>query len=321
MYKFIVFISIVFLSLISCNRDKEDVIDTHVLRLNESIMVDGLNRSYHIQYPSSFEGKPLVIILHGHGGSSDQSIGQGMGKAVQEVWLEVAKENDFIVAVPNGELGPEDTRGWNDCREDAVGNPSTDDVKFLSELIDEIKDRYNHNSDKVYVAGVSNGGFMAFRLVQEIPSKIAAFASIVITNPINSVCVDSEEAISALYMNGTADPLAPYHGGQVLGNRGAVFSTDESIKYWIERNQTDTEPIYENLPDLDPEDNSNVEKFTYANGINGSEVVLYKVNGGGHTEPSLSVKYSQLYLDIVGEQNHDLEMAEEVWDFFKNKSK
>jgi len=321
MRKFVVFISFALLLLTSCQRDKEEIPNDPILKLDESIMIDGLSRSYHVQHPPNAENKPLVLILHGHGGSSDQSLGLGTGKAVQEVWLDVAEENDFIVVVPNGELGPEDTRGWNDCREDAVGNPSTDDVEFLSKLIDKMKDEFNHDSDRVYVAGVSNGGFMAFRLVQEIPSKIAAFTSIVITNPINSICIDSDEAISALYMNGTQDPLAPYNGGQVLGNRGAVFSTEESINYWVERNQTDAEPIYESIPDLDPDDNSTVEKFTYANGTNGSEVVLYRVNGGGHTEPSLSVKYSQLYLDIVGEQNHDLEMADEVWSFFEDKSK
>lgn len=162
---------------------------------------------------------------------------------------------------------------------------------------------------------------MAQRLVEEIPSKIAAFASIVNNRAANSICIENSEPISALFMNGTQDLFVPYGGGQILSNRGLVISTDESINYWINRNQTDTTPLIENLIDINIGDNSNVQKFTYNNGINATEVVLYKINGGGHTEPSLVEKYSETYLAIVGEQNEDIEMAEEVWRFFRDKSK
>lgn len=174
--------------------------------MDETIFIDGLQRNYHIQFPEDAENKPLVVLLHGHGGSSDQSIGEGVGKAVQKVWLEVANEQKFIVVVPNGTIGPEGTRGWNDCRTDAVGNPSTDDVLFINNLIEEIAQNYKHDANRVYVAGVSNGASMTYRLVEEIPEKIAAIASIVKTIPANSQCMESDEPISALYMNGTLDP-------------------------------------------------------------------------------------------------------------------
>jgi polyhydroxybutyrate depolymerase len=47
--------------------------------------------------------------------------------------------------------------------------------------------------------------------------------------------------------------------------------------------------------------------------------VLYEVRGGGHTEPSLTEHNRRLYKRIVGPQNRDIEMAEEVWSFFKNR--
>jgi len=47
-------------------------------------------------------------------------------------------------------------------------------------------------------------------------------------------------------------------------------------------------------------------------------VVLYEVRGGGHTEPGLRERYGRLYRLIVGPQNHDTEMAEEVWRFFNH---
>ncbi len=307
--------------LMSCNETEDNPDSEPILRLDETLIVDGMTRSYHIQHPQDPDNKPLVIVLHGHGGSSDQSLGMGLGKNPQKIWLDVAKEHQFLVVVPNGEPGIEGNRGWNDCRLDAPANPTTDDVTFIKSLLDDIASNYNHDVNKVYVAGVSNGAMMAQRLVEEIPEKIAAFASIVNNRPGNSACVISDEPVSALYMNGTVDLLVPYEGGQIASDRGLVISTDQSIAHWVQRNQTDLSPTIELFEDINTNDNSTVEKYTYDNGLNNTQVILYKVIGGGHTEPSLVENYSQAYLNIVGEQNEDIEMAEEIWKFFEDKSK
>ena len=318
----LVLTTIIILALCSCRPNEvEEPVQTHDFRFNETIEVDGITRQYHILHPEESAGKQLVILLHGHSGSYDQILGFGVGTSVQSYWLGHAEEHDFILVVPNGELGIEGTRGWNDCRTDASTNPTTDDVTFISNLIDEIELNYGIDKDRVYVAGISNGGSMGFRLTQEIPEKIAAYTSIVSTIPVNSQCPESTEAIPVLYMNGTMDPIAPYDGGQISGNRGLVQSTDETIDYWIERNQTETNPTIEVFPDLDENDNSTVEKLTYDNGANNSQVVLYRIIGGGHTEPSTVISYGQLYLNIVGGQNKDIEMVDEVWEFFQDKTK
>jgi len=319
--KFIVAISILLFALTACETISPPNESQITFNRDQSIIIDDLERRYHIQIPQDPAGKPLVILLHGHGGSFDQSLGLESTKNPQRLWLETAEEEDFTLVAPNGVLGPEDTRGWNDCRSDAVGNPDTDDVKFISELLDQLAAELNFDQQRVYVCGISNGASMAIRLVQEIPDRIAAFSAIVKTMPVNSMCPSSEVPVSALFMNGTEDIIAPYNGGQILGNRGLVQSTDESITYWVERNGTESEPETFSFPDLDTDDNSTVEKFTYRNGENNTEVVLVRVNGGGHTEPSLVEKYSQLYLNLTGEQNHDIEMVTEVWSFFKPKSK
>ena len=48
---------------------------------------------------------------------------------------------------------------------------------------------------------------------------------------------------------------------------------------------------------------------------------LYKIGGGGHTEPSIKERYSGPFELQVGLQNNDIEMADEVWQFFKDKQK
>ncbi len=311
--------------LIGCQK-KEDTIDTDdvsVLQkgLIENITIDisGVEREYHLYIPDNYENAPIVTLLHGHSGSSDQIIGLNNTKAPFKVWLTIAEEENIILIIPNGLVGSSTHQGWNDCREEADGNPTSDDVSFINTLIDTTISKYNSNAEKVFVNGISNGGHMTYRLAQEIPEKITAFAAVVASKPVNSTCTDSTTPISALIMNGTDDPLVPYEGGQVNGDRGIVYSTEETVAYWVNRNNTNTTPVTTTFTDNNTSDNSTVTKEVYANGTNNTEVVFYKVTGGGHTEPSILERYGALYKLIVKEQNGDIEMAREIWDFFKTK--
>ena len=71
------------------------------------------------------------------------------------------------------------------------------------------------------------------------------------------------------------------------------------------------------LQNLNRRDRSTVNVKSYKGGKNNTEVVLYEVVGGGHTEQSLTEHYALLYKLIVGNQNKDFEMAEEIWKFFE----
>ena len=309
------------LLILSCSKDEVSPEIEKGLLKNQTITVGGVDRNYHIYVPNNSLNAPVILLFHGNGGSSDDMLGLTGVKAPYKVWLDIALQENLIIVVPNGTLGSSNSQGWNDCRDDAPTNPNADDVLFTIDLLDFVKTKYNSNDSRVFAVGTSNGGHFAIRLAQEIPNRIAAFASIVASNAVNSKCPTSTTHVSALYMNGTDDPILPYNGGQMASNRGEVFSTENTISYWVQRNATDTTPEITNLPNLNSNDGSTTTEYLYKNGGNGTEVVLYQVNNGGHTEPSLSERYSSLFLLLVGSQNGDIEMANEIWDFFKTKTK
>ncbi len=212
---------------------------------------------------------------------------------------------------------------WNDCRGDCIVNSGADDVHFIEVLINHLEMQYAIDPRRIYVSGTSNGGFMAQRLGIELNNKIAAVASIVAAKPAVSECHTSFGPISILFMNGTDDNHMPYNGGYLSNppnpHSGSVLSTDETIRYWVNFNHTDTVSEIYTFPDLDTSDGGVVQRFTYKNGRSGTEVVLYKINGGGHSAPSISEQYSGYYEQYFNKQNHDIEMTLEVWNFFKNK--
>jgi polyhydroxybutyrate depolymerase len=117
-------------------------------------------------------------------------------------------------------------------------------------------------------------------------------------------------------MNGTDDPILPYDGGQIGVARGIVMSTNDSVAYWVERNGANPTATRTDLPDADTGDMSTIVRYTYDAGPGGAVVEHYEMVGAGHTEPSSAERYGRIYKAVVGEQNGDIEMAEEIWKFF-----
>jgi polyhydroxybutyrate depolymerase len=294
---------------------------------DQTMVVDDLTRTYDLYIPRDLGSapRPVVLLLHGHSGDADVMTGQNRKKAPYKIWLEIAEREKLILIIPDGERGSDGHRGWNDCRRDAATNPTTDDMAFLGKLLDSVAAKYPVDARRLYATGTSNGGNMVFRLALETPDRFAAVAPVVASMPKHSECETKPNPVSILIMNGTQDPLLPYAGGPVgkresdHAKRGEVLSTRESVAYWVRHNGADPKVATRTLPDRDTEDGSTVHVEHYRGGRNGTEVALYEVRGGGHTEPSVREQYRWLYRRIVGPQNHDIEMAEEVWAFFRDK--
>lgn len=291
---------------------------------DNSIPVNGVDRNYDFYVPSDIETSklPLVVLLHGSGASPSDLTGQSRDTSPNKVWMNIADNEKIILVYPEGSTNdPVEHLVWNDCRADAINSSSLDDIGFMSVLIDHFSQMSNVDTSRIYVSGSSNGGQMALRVAMEMPDMVVAIAAILAAMPAVSSCLPSNQ-ISVLFMNGTDDPVVPFNGGEVspnIGGRGTVLPTEESVNIWVDFNQADPVPITTDFPNINILDGSIVRKSAYMNMSEGTEVILYEVSGGGHAEPSIQELYSLLTRPLVGNQNQDIEMANEVWDFFKDK--
>ena len=288
------------------------------------LTIANTQRTYDLYVPQTLTQKPvpLLLLFHGHGGDSDVMTGENHKAAPYKVWLTLADKNQFIIAIPNGTAGADGWLGWNDCRADATTNPHSDDLGFIAALVQQLTHDYPIDSRRIYASGTSNGGHMVLRLAMELSGTFAAVAPVVAAMPLHNKCKQPEHSISVLFMNGTEDPFSPFDGGKMGKDkyeRGEVLSTPASVGYWIKHNGVSENPAVKEFPNRSRRDSSRVVRESYADGNQGPEVVLYKVIGGGHTEPSIKEKYGMIYRLIVGNQNHDVEMANEIWEFLQNK--
>jgi polyhydroxybutyrate depolymerase len=288
----------------------------------ESLMHNGLERTFRIHLPgraaSSFQ-KPLVIALHGRGGN-----GESMIFLTRRGFNNLADRDTFIVVYPDGI-----DRNWNDGRmdeeaDDRAHRENIDDVGFISALIDHMINNYNADPGRVYVTGISNGAIMSYRLGCELSSKITAIAPVDGNIPflIMHECSPAEP-VSVLAINNVEDPLVPFEGGEIWGHfhrvrLGKVMSVNESIGFWVRRNNCSEIPLIDQMPDTDPADGTRVLRKRFINGIDGTEVVLYKVDGGGHTWPG-GVQYLPAWL--IGKTSRDINANEVIWNFFKRHSR
>jgi len=288
----------------------------------QTINHKGLSRSYRVYAPDPPPKTPCpaVLLLHGHAGSADQLMGVKGRQSPYRLWLPIAERTSLILIIPDGLTGPDGKQGWNDAR-NLASNPKSDDVAFLTRLVETVSNTNPIDMNRVFAMGTSNGGHMALKLAAETPEKFAAVAAVAAANPEPIFAHKPQHPISVLLINGTADRILPYNGGKMIRDRGEVQSTDESIQFWVGHNGCDETPRNFEYPDGSQKDGSTASLATYTNAKTGVEVSLLRILGGGHAEPSEKQPYSRLFLAIVGAQNRDIEMAEEIAKFFEGKSR
>jgi polyhydroxybutyrate depolymerase len=91
-----------------------------------------------------------------------------------------------------------------------------------------------------------------------------------------------------------------------------------AVKLWREHDGCAGEPVTGELDDADAKDNCRVKWFRWSGGRNGTEVVLYKVEGGGHTWPG-GPQYLPPY--AIGRVCRDFDATAAIWEFFKKHPK
>lgn len=274
-----------------------------------SIYLDNIERNYLVYMPSKLNNKkkpPMVLCLHGFGQSAQKVIEMTGGKL-----NELAQRDGVVVVYPNAIANH-----WNDKMGGVYkATDDVDDVGFISALIDKCKKKYNIDSNRIYVMGLSNGGGMTYRLSCEIPEKLKAIAPVISSMGVKSAKeYKKAKPLPILIMNGTSDPIVPWKGGEVNidGNvMPILLSCDDNVLYWINRNGASKKAEVKNLPHINKKDKSHIITETYKSD-NGNDVILYKVVGGGHTLPSLSPTSS----NPDNPQNMDIDGSEVIWNFF-----
>jgi polyhydroxybutyrate depolymerase len=264
----------------------------------------GRMRDYLLYTPSSYNpnsSTPVVIGFHG-GTSTNVRFAQTTN------FHRLADEKGFLVVYPNAV-----NKNWNDGR--GTVNQDIDDVGFVTALIGEVKRLRKVDAQRVYVTGISNGAFMVQRLACERSDSIAAFSSIAgsMPTPLRATCNPSKP-VSIMMINSPSDRFVPWEGGEAKrGKGGSILSILSTVDFWRQRNgcrASNEETLRENVPG----DGTRVNVRRYNNCRGNTAVVLYKIEGGGHTWPGGTDQPAWL----LGATSQELNATRVSWNFFQS---
>lgn len=272
-------------------------------------------RTYGVYAPANVTSSPPVVIaLHGGGGT-----GERFRKISSYAFDLLADDAGFVVVYPDGL-----ERHWNDCRERGLfsaNRQSVDDVGFLLKLVSVLERAYGVDRQSVFVAGLSNGGQMAYRMALEAPETVQAVAGIAANLPTedNLECTPRDDAdpVPVLIVNGTDDPVNPYTGGRVgffgFGFSGKVRSTEETARFFARRAGIDA-PLSPDLHyvDRNPDDRSLAYQRVWLRAEN-PHVAMLSLAGGGHSVPHPDVPFPS----YLGRTNQDINAVQLIAQFFE----
>lgn len=262
-------------------------------------------------------GRGLVIVLHGAGASADQVLGLSFPPSPLSLWLDIAAREQLVVIAPDAGKG-----GWSDCFASEARVARKDDVRFIGALIEHAIASHGVDPTRVYLIGVSRGGWMAYAAATGIPHKLAAFSVVLAGMPPPGRSKAPGTPLPALIFGCTADPLIYYHGGKpwyALGFAEPVRSIEDSVHAWRELAGLPDTPEVVRLAASDVRARTSVTRYMWGQAPDGLQVGLYRIEGAGHAEPSRLKRYPRFINWLTGLQNADLEVAEAAWEFFREK--
>lgn len=241
-------------------------------------------RSYRYHVPPSYDGvtpMPLVVVLHGF---PDNAV------HIQAIGMNAEADTEgFIVVYPNGHTNWQSSgmvyyslmnliyfHRWGyyfNCWD----YDNVDDVGYIRTIIETLQSTLAINSSRIYITGLSGGGFMTYRLGAELSDILAAIAPVAgtiggiwFTDSPLYIIPEPEYPLPIIIFHGMNDTAVPYNGADDR------ISVNESVAFWVEHNQCDP------IPKIEVSESGNIIKKIYANGSQNSEVVFYTVVDGIH---------------------------------------
>jgi polyhydroxybutyrate depolymerase len=234
-------------------------------------------RPYHLVVPAGYDGGtavPFVILLHGYTATG----------ATQDAYFhmsELAQARTFLLATPDGLVDTTGQRYWNatDFCCGSAGTQKTDDVAYLTAIMDEVRLNYRVDPKKVFFVGHSNGGFMSHRMACDRAPRVSAIVSLAGAQWLDVSKCQPDAGVPVLQVHGDADLVINYPGTTLYP--GAV----ETVRDWARFDGCDAGSLVSGGADIDLDSlllGAETKKEQFSGCAPGLSAELWTIRGGSH---------------------------------------
>jgi polyhydroxybutyrate depolymerase len=222
--------------------------------------------------------------FHGFGGSANEFMNDADMRSL-------AASYSFILVYPQGS-SLDGFSHWNACPIGGDNKSDADDFGFVEAIINKVSSQYNIDVERIYSAGYSNGGMMAYGLANYRSDLIAAVASV--SGAMLDCIGSTSHPMPVVHLHGTSDGVLPYNGSNDWN------SVQSTLDHWINFNNTTTNPTVSTFNS----EGTTIEHYVYGQGDRSVSVEHYKYIGGDHVWFSAAFQgrnTSELVWDFVSQ--------------------
>jgi polyhydroxybutyrate depolymerase len=273
-----------------------------------SIQYGGLTRTYRVHVPPGYNvatPAPLLVALYGDGTSTDS-------RASDAYYGLVAKSDreGFIAVLPSvGPPGGGKLATWNAggcCG--AARDRKVDDVGFIRQVVTNVFRQMSIDRDRIFAAGMSDGGMMAYRLACEMPEVFRAVASVAGTD--NTRTCEPGNPVSVLHIHAKDDPRVLFGGGagpDTAEKSGGtpLASVPGTVGKWAQLDGCAAQPRH-----ILDKAGAYCEKYAWCRGR--AEVQLCVTDTGGHSWPGAKKRAGAAASQAIS-------ATDSIWDFFSRR--
>jgi polyhydroxybutyrate depolymerase len=281
-----------------------------------TLLFDGITRAYLLHVPANFQAgaSALVIGLHGSEGSGAMFRDRTQLSAKADL-------EGFAIAYPYALVSPGAAiTEWNEFFNNSFGANPPDDAGFIRQLIVTLQANVNPDPKRVFITGLSNGGFMTHRVGIQVSDLVAGIA-VVEGTVVSPGLIQNVPAplgpVSVLMFHGDMDPTVLYCG------QPNVSSQEQSFNYWAGTSANRCATVDTSAPLCDAQGNITPTFEKDATNCTGNaEVKFYKLAGGVHTWYTVpmnvpgQVPFNPDFNSVTGITTNDI-----LWKFFSSHPK
>jgi polyhydroxybutyrate depolymerase len=223
--------------------------------VDRTILVDGVERSYRIHVPSSWDRVrpvPVLFVFHGAGSDAESMVAATGFDAAAEA-------SPMVVVYPRA---PAHTRRYD---VDPPAGKTSADVRFVDALLARLRGRFPVDGRRVFATGFSNGAALCYRLAAERSHAFAAVAPVAGYEPRSLSRPRDARPVPLLHLHGTADRRVP--------------AADARFAAWAAANGATGEPS--TSASRSPEGHG-LRRIRFAGPTPASDTHLVLVEGAGH---------------------------------------